>query len=230
MLEGYLNLSVGSDNWKKQFFLLSFDGHLSWGDRKGATKNSIAVTNLTQVDLLREKSGESGLSIAGPGHEPLYVVADAPEVADGWQRAFNIVKAGGSAKLQKENKGTRLKSAFAAKDIIGISTRNKQKTLERKRNKNKMNRQQSDEKFAVESEDDEDGPPPPPPDEFDPLVDIDDAVDLSFEAAEYEDGYLVRIGNSDYFVDSAQWNYFKSRKDFLSGSKPIGRALLSLMV
>lgn len=90
-------------------------------------------------------------------------------------------------------------------------------------------------------------PPPPPPsasmadpdggfdedaDESDDDVrDADDEVpDADPAPAEDVDGYTMRLGSKDVFVDAQGWEYYKSRKDFTDGKKPLGRAVLSLLV
>lgn len=128
MIQGFLQKRAmkSGKNWKKRYFVLRSNGELSYSEKKGtAVKRTIQITRQTNIAALKELEGEGGISVTGPGHQPLYLQADSEEVAEGWIQAMNIIKSGGSGNLKKEDerKGDNLRDAFANKSALGSSGR-----------------------------------------------------------------------------------------------------------
>jgi len=240
VLEGYLEHKVSDSGWKKRFFVLDVSGELRYSEKKGAAvKGQYKITSNSNVSVLKELGEEGGISITGPGHEPIYLKADSPEVAEGWIQALRLKQKGKKEKKQ----GDDLRAAFANKNILGDSGRGlKNSTLERKGKakgsgaETKKEKRKSDKSKRKSKEKEKKDAPPPPSLEDVTTMDEKEQEEEEQQRAEeradidFEDGYIMRLGKKDVFVDSNKWNYFDSREDFLAGKKPKGKALLSLLV
>lgn len=59
---------------------------------------------------------------------------------------------------------------------------------------------------------------------------VEDLEDDELPDNDFGDGFIMRVGKRDYFVDATNWNYYKDRAAFINGKKPIGRAVLANLV
>ncbi|GBG26991.1 Unconventional myosin-X [Hondaea fermentalgiana] len=244
MIQGYLKKRAmqSGKNWKRRYFMLTTDGELQFCEKKGSPiKGSIQITKHTSISVLRELGEEGGICITGPDHEPMYLQAESQEVAEGWIQAMEVIKAGGSNQLKahgREHKQGEDLRAFVKRDVFGTGNRARKDTMERRLRGTRKGAKAESYDSATEEEDAEDdmiaSEMEDYPDELDGTdneLDDDDADSAVDDGADEDvEGYIMRIGKKDYFVDAVNWNYYKDRSAFQSGKKPLGRAVLSNLV
>jgi len=242
IIQGELFVRLAREKrWRRKYFLLDNEGYLNQMDRKGdARRVQIPITPNTQVGALKASGQDGGISLTGPTHEPLYLRAETGLVAEGWIRAFNIMKNGGSSTdmdRAERAKEETLRSAYAKKNAIGGTLERKKKgpkktTLERKRQAAQEVLKSQGGSGILKSRPISFNPDtiPPPPGDFDDLPPPPEDVDAIEDSGDFDDGYIMRLGDADVFVDALGWEYYGSRESFLNGDKPLGSATLSLLV
>jgi len=129
VISGFLMKRSGR-SWKRRWVTLDSDRVLFMAEKKGgAVKTKLQITGNTQVNALKEAGDECAFSITGTNHSPLYLKADSPELADGWTRALNIMKNGGTSTNlanQDRDKEATLRKVFVRGNPIA-------RTLDRKK-------------------------------------------------------------------------------------------------